>query len=895
MIGQLLGHYRVVAKIGEGGMGEVYRARDTKLDRDVALKVLPEAFTADPDRLTRFEREAKVLASLNHPNIGGIHGLEDARLMAPDGTASGQAVRALVLELVEGPTLADRIKQGPIPIDEALLIAKQIAEALESAHEQGVIHRDLKPANIKVREDGTVKVLDFGLAKALEPSVGIAGDPSQSPTLTAAATRMGVIMGTAAYMSPEQARGKAVDRRADIWAFGAVLFEMLTGQRAFQGEDVSLTLAEVMKSQPQVDRLPRDTPPLVRRLVEWALTKDRARRLQHVGDARLVIDDAVSGRDTAPARPRVSRRHSVVAHAVTALAAMAIVGAGLWSLGFRPPQDSVAPTVTRTTITLPEGQRQSRAKRAPLAISPDGTTLAYIARDNTGSHLYLRRLDEFEARQVPDTEDAFEPFFSPDGEWVGFFAAGRLRRVRVAGGAPLTVTAATSGVGASWGSDDTIVFAPSIGAGLWRVAVDGGALEQLTQPDYRDGGYGHTWPQLLPGERSVLFSLWASDQRVEGAHILDLETLVWSRVHGVSGGDMYLQSGHLGYADPDGSGTFLAAPLDLDTLTLVGSAVPVLDDVRFQGQSGHAHIALSHTGTAVYVSHEIGDASVMWVDRHGVTTPVRREQRIVGNLRLSPNGRTAVFHDEQDNIWTLDLERDSVDALVQGDGDGPIWHPDGTHVTFGSNRNDSWDLYEIDVMTRGEATPLVVKEYDQYAGSWSGDGRLLAFAEQHPITGADVWVLPRGEEPTAVLTSTANEFSPVLSADGSLLAYVSDQTGRAEVYVYSLQTDEIEKVSTNGGREPVWSKRGSELFFRRGDAVLAAVVTATPEIDVATPTSLFERPFERSMIGQHTFTGAEYDVSPTGDRLLVVSERATTQFQVVLNWFEELKRLMPTN
>ena len=880
--GTTLGPYEIVAPIGAGGMGEVYQARDTKLDRDVALKVLPEAFTSDPDRLARFEREAKVLASLNHPNIGSIYGLEEA-----DG------VKALVLELIEGPTLADRIKQGPIPVDEALPIAKQIAEALEAAHEAGVIHRDLKPANIKVRPDGTVKVLDFGLAKALDTTPQ--GDPDQSPTLTAAATQQGVIMGTAAYMSPEQARGRTVDNRADIWAFGAVLFEMLAGQRAFDGEDVSLTLAEVMKSEPKFERLPLDTPLVVRRLVEWALTKDRARRLQHVGDARIVIDDAVSGRDTVGARPQVRRGDRVSAHAVTALATLVIVGAALWGLGFRPPQRSVSRMVTRTTIALPDGQRQSRAKRAPLAISPDGTTLAYIARDNTGSHLYLRRLDEFKARQVPDTEDAFEPFFSPDGEWVGFFAAGKLRRVRVAGGAPLTVTPATSGVGASWGTDDTIVFSPSIGAGLWRASVDGGALEQLTQPDYGDGGYGHVWPKLLPGERSVLFSLWASDQQVNGPRILDLDTLEWSRVrNGEAGGDMYLASGHLGYGDPDGSGAFLAVPLDPDTLTVTGSAVPVLDDVRLQGQSGHAYLAVSHTGTAVYVRHQIDDASVMWVDRSGATTPVRREQRIVGNVRASPNGRTAVFHDEREgSIWTLDVERDSVDVLVPGNAEGPIWHPDGTHVTFGSNRNANWDLYQIDVTTRSEPTPLVVREHDQYAGSWSGDGRLLAFAEQHPSTGADVWVLPLGEDPMPVLTSPANEFSPVLSADGDLLAYVSDRTGRAEVYVFSLQTDEFKKVSANGGREPVWSKRGRELFFRQGDQLLAAVVTADPEIDVATPTRLFEMPFERSMIGQHTFTGAEYDVSPTGDRFLVVSERATTEFQVVSNWFEELKRLVP--
>ena len=742
-------------------MGEVYRARDTKLDRDVALKVLPQAFTDDPDRLARFEREAKVLASLNHPNIGHIYGLEEAE---------GQ--KALVLEYIEGPTLADRIKQGPIPVDEALPIATQIAEALEAAHEQGVIHRDLKPANIKVREDGTVKVLDFGLAKALDTAPE--GDPSQSPTLTAAATQMGVIMGTAAYMSPEQARGKPVDKRADIWAFGCVLYEMLTGQRVFDGADVSSILAEVIKGEPQFDRLPPDTPFFIRRLVDRALAKERAKRLQHIGDARIEIEDVLDGQETETTPS--DRTSKVVSHFATALVTAVIVGIVLWSVDSPTPQIPSAEGVTRTTIVLPDGQRQSRSGRAPVAISPDGMTLAYTARDSTGSHLFLRRLDEFETRKVPDTEEAFEPFFSHDGEWVGFFAAGRLKKVRVAGGSPLTVTTAPSGFGASWGTDDTILFAPSGSSGVWRISADGGTPERLTQPDYAENGFGHVWPQFLPGGRHALFSLWGSVD-IDGPRLLNLESGTYFRVReGLAGGDMYLASGHVAYADPGGSGAFLAAPFDADTLSVTGSAIPVLDDVRFFGsQSARPYIAVSQTGTAVYVSHDIGDATIMWVDRDGQTTSVRHESRIVADIRLSPNGRTAVFHDEQGDIWTLDIERGSVDLLVQGGievgyvNEKPIWHPDGTHLTFGANRDGSWNLYEIDVTTRGEPTVLLVRPRDQYAGSWSGDGQFLVFAEEHPETGADIWLLPRGEEPTPIVQTAANEFSPVLSADGDLV------------------------------------------------------------------------------------------------------------------------------
>ena len=687
---------------------------------------------------------------MNHPNIGHIYGLEEAE---------GQ--KALVLELVEGPTLADRIAQGAIPLDEALPIAKQITEALEAAHEAGVIHRDLKPANIKVKDDGTVKVLDFGLAKALDTAPE--GDPSQSPTLTAAATQMGVIMGTAAYMSPEQARGKPVDRRGDIWAFGCVLYEMLTGQRAFDGTDVSLILAEVIKSEPQLDRLPSDTPVFIRRLVDRALAKERAKRLQHIGDARIEIEDSLDGREieTPP-----DKRSSVASHAATALAAAAVVGLLLWVVDAPTPQAPFSESVTRTTIVLPDGQRQSRAKRAPLAISPDGMTLAYVARDITGSHLFLRRLDEFETRRVPDTEDAFEPFFSHNGEWVGFFASGSLKKVRVTGGSPLTVTAAASGFGASWGTDDTILFAPSIGAGLWRVSADDGTPERLTEPDFAGNGYAHVWPQFLPGAKHALFSLWGAGG-VDGPRLLDLETGSFSRIrNGVTGGDMYLASGHVAYADPGGSGAFLAAPFDTDSLSVTGSAIPVLDDVRFFGsQSGHPYIAVSQTGTAVYASHDIGDASIMWVDRDGQTTSIRRESRIVGDIRLSPNGRTAVFHDEQGGIWTLDVDRGSVDLLVQGgievgyENERPTWHPDGTHVTFASNRDGSWNLYEIDVTTRSEPTALLVRPRDQHAGSWSSDGRFLVLAEEHPTTGADIWMLPRGEEPTPIVQTAANEFS----------------------------------------------------------------------------------------------------------------------------------------
>ena len=542
-VGARLGHYAVTAKLGEGGMGEVWRATDTQLNRDVALKILPEAFATDPDRLARFQREAQVLASLNHPNIAQIHGIEDS-----DDT------RALVLELVEGPTLADRISKGPIPIDEALPIAKQIAEALEAAHEAGVIHRDLKPANIKVREDGTVKVLDFGLAKALDPNP--TGDPSQSPTLTAAATQMGVIMGTAAYMSPEQARGKPVDRRADIWSFGVVLYEMLLGRRLFEGQTVSDTLAAVLTHKPEWSNLPPGIPSSVHRALRRCLQKDRRERTQHIGDTRIEITDAVSaptsGLET-PA-PVSGRRYGVAALALTGVLAALLSGSAVWSL--MTPSAPSAQRVVRFVVSAPDQHRvvaleEDRDEVAslpypPLAVAPDGGTLAYVASSVDGPpQLYLRELVDQQARRLPDTENADLPFFSPDGRWVGFWANGALLKVSVDGGAPeKIIDLPRRPRGAVWAPEDTIILGGS-NVGLQRVSADGGALVSMTQPDFDRGEQYHAWPEVLPEGNYVLFT--AVTGQGSDLAMLSLETDEWRILEGTSGAAQphYLDSGHL--------------------------------------------------------------------------------------------------------------------------------------------------------------------------------------------------------------------------------------------------------------------------------------------------------------------------------------------------------------
>ena len=559
--GQSLGPYKIATLIGEGGMGQVWQATDTQLNRQVALKILPDAFAADPDRLARFKREAQILASLNHPNIAAIYGIEEC-----EGT------RALVLELVEGPTLADRILKGPIPLDEALAIAKQITEALEAAHEAGVIHRDLKPANIKVREDGTVKVLDFGLAKALDTMS--ARDPSESPTLTAAATQAGVIMGTAAYMSPEQARGKTVDRRADIWAFGAVLFEMLTGRRAFVGEDVSVTLAEVIKSDPDLDALSSDVPARVRHALRVCLQKDPRQRGGDVGAIRLAMEGAfetpVGAREEPPAASQLQVLQRPIPLAIAALVIAAIAGLAGWGL-VRP---ALAPssTVTRLPFIPPDGDVIDDG----LALSPDGRTLVYTGMRDGVRQLFVRRRDHMAVRPVPGTAGATHPFFSPDGAWVGFFANDSIKKVALAGGAPVTLCSVGLRRGATWGPDDTIVFASLADPGLMEVSTAGGEPRRLTSPEE---GTGHGWPTFVPGGEAVLYTITNLDQvgtsdpfevAVVSPDTGDQHTLVRGTTPAVTA------SGHLVFAR---EASLWAVPFDTDRLTVSGEPAPIVDGV----------------------------------------------------------------------------------------------------------------------------------------------------------------------------------------------------------------------------------------------------------------------------------------------------------------------------
>ena len=891
--GTTLGPYQVTAKIGEGGMGEVWQARDTTLDRDVALKVLPEAFTSDPDRLARFEREAKVLASLNHPNIGSIYGLEEA-----------EGVRALVLELVEGPTLADRIKQGPIPIDEALPIAKQIAEALEAAHEQGVIHRDLKPANVKVKDDGTVKVLDFGLAKAFQPDPASAA-AANSPTisLTAAATQMGMVIGTAAYMSPEQAKGKIADKRADVWAFGVVLYEMLSGGKAFAGETVSETLADVMKSEPRWEVLPADLPPALSNLVRRCLEKDPTERVRDIGDVRLAMNGAfettVSPSSEPAATPKLHVWQRPVTVAVCVAAALVIGGLAVWALT-RPAPDRVV----RFPMPLAGGLTFSGTGRPIVAIAPTGDRVAFTA----GGGFWLRPLDQMDATLVSGSEGARNPFFSADGQRLGFYAANQLKRVSVSGGAPVTLGAAENPWGATWGADDTILFGQS--DGIWRVPGTGGTPELAISVEDVEAVHG---PQMLPGGDLVLFTL-----RPAGAASWDASQIV---VQSLAGGERtvlieggrdarYVPTGHLVYAL---DGTLLAQVFDLDQRTMRGGPVALVEGVRMSaGQTGAAMFSVSGDGALVYVPGSAGSAGerrLVWVDRQGQEEFLNVAAARYTRPRISPDGtRVAaeiVGDDGTSAIWVADATRGTLSRVTAGEASSPVWTADGQQVVFASLGDGEPGLFRQSADGTGDVERLVTIEATVRAGNWSPDGSRLVF-DMLRGSAVDIGVLTmEGERSwTPLLETDAREFGPVISPDGQWIAYVSDDTGGLEVYVQRFPELGLRQpISTDGGMDPIWSPDGRALFYlgTRGgggpDEMAVVTIDPGPPLSVGTPEVLFEHaPYVR---GQGR--GRQYDVDPDGQRFLIVSDAAsgargaalTPQINVVLNWHQELKARVP--
>jgi serine/threonine-protein kinase len=875
LTGRRLGIYEILSPLGAGGMGEVYRARDTRLGREVAIKVLPREWAPDAERRARFEREARLLAALNHPNIATIHGFEIV-----DGMSM------LVMELVEGDTLANWTGQPDLVVS----IARQMADALEAAHEKNIIHRDLKPANIKITAGGVVKLLDFGLAK-LAPGGESAGRiATASQTIAMAATREGLILGTAAYMSPEQARGQAVDKRTDMWAFGCVLYELLAGRAAFSRETITDTLAAVLEREPDWQALPQTTPPALRRLLRRCLEKDPRHRLRDIADARIELDEAAGpGVDETATDRDVNRRGiSRWLWAAAALTIAAGVAALVWALSPRAGPTS-ASAVTRTTVTLPPDQELDTGNSAgPLAISPDGLHLAYVAHGGGHTQLYVRSLDAFAAKPIEETEGAQYPFFSPDSEWVAFFADRKLKRVSIRGGAPLTICdAAVIGRGGTWAPDGTIVFDPGA-VGLMRVPAAGGRPEPLTSQDASIDASNLSWPHFLPDGTALIATIGLEGGENSTLAVLSTQTGRWRQLLPGSQAQ-YLPSGHLLYhAITVREGEIHAVPFDAKTLSLRGTPVAVVDSVFRAQNGGAAYYAVAQNGTLIFTPGGYARTLVR-VDRHGRRTPLTDDHRGFRSPAISPDGlKVAVTIDPRPSkLWVYDIARRSgIPVATEGHNLSPVWTPDGRRVTYTSNSEIFWRPADASA----PAERLLERRGAQYATSWSGDGRLLLFNDVQVGTNqADIWVLPLNEAPDSVIATAAVESGARLSPNGRWLAYQSDETGRLEVYVRPFPNVKDRKwtVSTFGGQRPEWVPNGRELFYETGSALMSVRVDTRGHAFVAgTPERLFDGPFDLPTTG--------YAISPDGNSVITVEidpNARPTQVNVVLNWTDEVKRL----
>ena len=943
LVGTKLGAYEISAPIGAGGMGEVYRARDTRLGRDVALKVLPEAFAQDAERLARFRREAQVLASLNHPNIAAIYGFED----------SG-GVHALVMELVEGPTLGERIagrrkesssggtraelktsatqpiRTTPIAIDEALAIAKQIADGLEFAHERGIVHRDLKPANIKITSSDAVKILDFGLAKALEADPASV-DISSSPTISRMATQAGIILGTAAYMSPEQAKGKTVDRRTDIWAFGCVLYEMLTGKMAFSGETVTDTLAAVIRGEPEWSALPADMPRAVRNLLERCLKKDPRQRLQSIGDARIALEEILSGAatqselgTTAGGTPfaegaqgkgpplqaaHTTRWSTGLPWAIVAALAMALVVmlVFFWRATRR---SNLAPI--ELSLGIPASQPLVADNGPAVVLSPDGTRIAYVVHTDR-NHIYMRDLDSSESTPLEGAEGS-TPFFSPDGQWIAFYSSdGKLKKVSVFGGAPITLCDAGAARGGSWGEDGTIIFTQSYTTALYRVSAEGGTPTPVTRLDKSRNELTHRWPQILPGDKEVLFTASSNNNDFEHADVEaaslatgQAKVLVENAYFG-----RYLPSGYLIYVS---GGTLFAAPFDAGKLKITGTAMPVLTNVQADLASGSAQISFAGTGTAIYIAGATlsSQVTVGLFDSKGKVTPLIRQVGSYLGPRFSPDGKRLALQVGGSIISVYDIARGTMTPITFPPSGClmPIWTPDGKMITC-TRASNGLGISWLSSDGTGSMKPLTAGDGGsfQYSSSWSPDGRTLAFYEFSAKTGGccEIGTLPvnsTGEPGEAKVLfgqgGVNGDSYPEISPDGRWMAYDSSESGTPQVYVVPLSGSGGKwQVSVASGLFPRWSKTGHELFFvgENNVSTSTAMIAEVPytvqgnSFQPGKPEVLFQGGFEM------TFPNPNYDVAPDGKHFAMLvpasgDSSSSAAPTVVINWFARVARLV---
>jgi eukaryotic-like serine/threonine-protein kinase len=900
-----LGPYEIGQQLGAGGMGEVYRGHDTRLRRDVALKVLPPAFSQDPDRMARFAREAQVLAALNHPNIAAIYGLEES-----------EGVRALVMELVEGPTLAERIAAGPIPLEEALPVAKEIAEALEYAHERGIVHRDLKPANIKLTLDGHVKVLDFGLAKAMSNDFAPA-DPASSPTLTMRATMAGIILGTAGYMAPEQARGMPADKRADIWAFGVVLIEMLTGRQIFSGETVSDTLAAVLRADLDWSALPRETPAAVRRLLRRCLERDRKRRMCDIGDARLEIDEALAAPAepsptavAAPPQPRGSVNWWLAAVGVVALAGVVVA-----VVHFREPPPE-APAAVRFSVPAPD--KMLFASPFRLALSPDGRRLVFTCATAQTTMLCVRSLDSLDARPLAGTEGAGAAFWSPDSRWIGFSADGKLKKIEAAGGPPQTLCNTPSPVqNGAWSRDGVILFGslPS-GGGLFRVSQSGGDVTRASVIDQSRHESAHGYPQFLPDNRHIIYFALASTLENRSTYLATLDgkerkrILIspWAAVY--APGSRKNENGHLLFMR---EGTLMAQAMDSRTFDFTGEAFPVADQIGSYLSTGF--FTASEHGDLAYRVGISGSAigQLLFFDRGGQSVGAMGPLGRYYDMSLSPDGkRVAVTRGDgqstNTDIWLIDVargvpQRFTFDLAADAHA---VWSPDGTRLVFASARDGADNIYQKAAGGTANEEPLLKSPLPKQPTDWSRDGKFLLYSVEDPKTKSDLWILPmepEGEHKPVVFlqtpfSETQGQFCPGPEKTPRWVAYSSDESGRFEIYVHPFPAGSSGssgkfQISTGGGLQPRWRADGKELFYIAPDGKLMSVEVKT--------SSTFEAGVPKALFSTRIYGGGvastrvvRYSVASEGRRFLIDSyvqvEENPGPVTVLLNWFAAVKK-----
>ena len=892
--GTVFGAYEIIAPIGAGGMGTVFRARDTRLGRDVALKLLPESFSRDPDRIARFRREAQVLASLNQPNIGAIYGLEESN-----------GAQAIVLELVEGESLADRLQRGPVPLSDQLEIGRQIAEALDAAHDRGIVHRDLKPSNVMVRADGVVKVVDFGLATPSDAARADSGVP-QAPTMTSPpATAAGVVLGTAPYMSPEQARGKPVDRRTDVWALGCILYELATGQRAFEGTSTADTMAAILTREPDWSRVPATIPPALTSLIARCLRKDSRQRVQSAGDVRVALEEC----ERAPtvSSSSVSRRRVGPLWLVLAGSAGVLVGAAAWAIYVQPSADSTRTELpVRAVLQLPADAPLFLDDGESIAFSRDGRLMAWVGGAGPGRRIFIRPIDAVEASPVPGTEGATNPFFAPDGQWIGFFTIGALKKIPIAGGsATMLAPAGETSRGGAWGDDNTIVFSQSVDTPLRRVPAAGGTPTDVTKLSALQAN-SHRFPAWVPGRQALLYTLRveasASGSRDLAIAAIDLATGAESVVIPGATHPAFLSTGELLFLR---NGTLFLVPFDASRLSTSGTEQPVVAGVHVT--SAHAGLFAVGGTRLVYVAGGFSDADdrymVVWRDLSGDERVLLPGPGSYRDLRLSPDGRRLAYADFPEgsrgaatDLWVADLQRD-VKVRLAGSATGewrPVWTNDGRHIIYADTGGG---IRRIRADGSGAPEKLTTTTASQLPVSISSDGKYLAYHEERDFTG-DIWILPLDPvgTPRKFFEGPAAETLPVFSPDGHWIAYVSNESGAPQLYVRPFPNADAKwQVSSTGTLdEHAWSPDGTKLYFRSGDGsklMVAPVSTRHQQFEVGRATPLFDLSEDYSEVA---FWGG-FTLAPDGRGFAMVKRvprapRDQPRLVLLADWLEAARR-----